>query len=156
MSHRMGWCLFAFALLVLRCSHPAAGATFLPFTNYSTGLPAKAATFVSYSGSQRPDLAYVAYSSATGTVGTMRNNGTGAFAPRTEIAPLSRAAGIAVDDFNGDHLNDLAVIDKSDNSVHIFLGYGDHSFSPGAVYPIAATPSVIAPADFNFSIAVAS
>ncbi len=60
------------------------------------------------------------------------------------------AAGIAAGDFNNDGDPDLAVIDSTANTVQIFLGNGDGTFTAGASMAIAGgTLSNLASADFN-------
>ena len=60
------------------------------------------------------------------------------------------AAGIVVGDFNNDGYPDLAVIDSTANTVQIFLGNGDGTFTMGASMAIAGgTLSNLASADFN-------
>jgi hypothetical protein len=60
------------------------------------------------------------------------------------------AAGIVTGDFNNDGHPDLAVIDSTSNTVQIFLGKGDGTFTTGASVAIAGgTLSALASADFN-------
>jgi hypothetical protein len=70
--------------------------------------------------------------------------------------PLSIATG----DFNGDGKLDLAVANGTDNTVSVFLGKPDGSFSPRIDYPTGPQPSSVTIGDFNgdgnLDIAVAS
>jgi hypothetical protein len=70
--------------------------------------------------------------------------------------PLSIATG----DFNGDGKLDLAVANGTDNTVSVFLGKPDGTFSPRIDYPTGPQPSSVTVGDFNgdgnLDIAVAS
>jgi hypothetical protein len=61
--------------------------------------------------------------------------------------------GLAGGDFNGDGIQDLAVVNSSDNSVSILLGHGDGTFAPATGSPIVLGnnlgPVAIAMGDFN-------
>jgi len=58
---------------------------------------------------------------------------------------------VAVADFNGDGVPDLAVTNRSDNTVFILLGNGDGTFTPQTHSPFATglTPVSVAVGDFN-------
>ena len=85
-----------------------------------------------------------------GTVTVLLGNGDGTFtpmgaSPATGAAPLA----IAVGDFNGDGIPDLAVTNRTYNNVTILLGSGDGTFTPTAVSPATGAPYSIAVGDFN-------
>jgi hypothetical protein len=69
---------------------------------------------------------------------------TQAASPQTGSSPSS----IAVGDFNGDGIPDLAVSNSGDNTVTILLGKGDGTFTVGATPPTGSTPSALAVGDF--------
>jgi phospholipase C len=52
-------------------------------------------------------------------------------------------------DFNGDGIPDVAVVNYSSNTVSIFLGNGDGTFSAGSVIGTGMGPVAIAVGDFN-------
>jgi len=56
---------------------------------------------------------------------------------------------IAVGDFNGDRIPDLAVANFTDRTVSILLGNGDGSFTPRGTFPTTSGPIRIVTADFN-------
>ncbi len=97
------------------------------------------------------DLAVV--NNTDNTVSIFLGDGTGNFAPAstptltTGVAPEA----IASADFNNDGLADLAVVNQSGNTVSIFLGKGDGTFTVSATSPTFPTgngPSGIVAADF--------
>ena len=102
--------------------------------------------------------------SPTGTVSfldTSNNNfvlGKGALVAGTRslnwVNSQSPAAGkgphsVAVGDFNGDGIPDLAVTNYFDTTVTILLGNGDGTFTPTAVSPQVDVPIALAVGDFN-------
>ena len=61
----------------------------------------------------------------------------------------SAPASVAMGDFNGDGILDMAVANSGDNTVSIMLGKADGSYTTAAVYPTGTTPSGVTAADFN-------
>ena len=70
------------------------------------------------------------------------------------IAPRAFAAGVApfsvaVSDFNGDGIQDLAVANYSSNNVSVLLGRGDGTFQAAINFGAGAFPFSVAVSDFN-------
>ena len=70
------------------------------------------------------------------------------------LAPVSvdtgsSPAAVAVADFNGDGIPDLAVANYNSASVSVLLGNGDGSFQPARNSPSGGNPRAMAVADFN-------
>jgi hypothetical protein len=70
------------------------------------------------------------------------------------LAPLPFDAGsapsaVAVGDFNGDGIKDLAVANYGDNNVSVLLGNGDGTFQDAVNYAAGTYPSSVAVGDFN-------
>jgi Big-like domain-containing protein/VCBS repeat protein len=87
--------------------------------------------------------------SATNTVHVLLGKGDGTFqAPKDSIATPNLSA-VAIGDFNGDGIQDIAVTDSNLNEVTILLGKGDGTFSAKATLSTGADPVAIAAADFN-------
>jgi hypothetical protein len=57
--------------------------------------------------------------------------------------------GIAVGDFNGDGIPDLAIANRNDGTVTILLGNGDGTFTAGTIVSNVPSAQAIAVADFN-------
>ncbi len=61
----------------------------------------------------------------------------------------SGPASIAVGDFNGDGVADLAIVQSSQKRVAVLLGKTDGTLSPAQFYPTGTQPVAIVVADFN-------
>ncbi len=91
-----------------------------------------------------------------GSVG-LQGPGLSSFQPQVTYGTGANPVGVAVGDFNGDGIPDLAIANlcisdptcQSDSTVSILLGNGDGTFQPQQTYPTGATPVGIAVADFN-------
>jgi hypothetical protein len=105
-----------------------------------------------FNGDGKPDLAVADYGSATVTV--LLGDGTGGFtlAPGSPFAAGSEPTAIAVGDFNGDGIPDLAVSDEGGaNNAVVLLGNGAGGFSaaPGSPFAAGANAFSIVVGDFN-------
>ena len=105
-----------------------------------------------FNGDGIPDLAVVNDgSSAGGTVTVLLGNGDGTFtASPTSPETAGCDDSIAVADFNGDGIPDLAVTNGCSNTVTVLLGNGDGTFLPAAKSPpTGIQPISITVGDFN-------
>src|SRR5208337_3077261 len=109
-----------------------------------------------FNGDGCPDLAVT--NSGDGTVSVLLGNVSvvnqecdGTFTAQQPPYPVGgQPAGIAVGDFNGDGIADLAVPNASDNNVSVLLGNADGTFpQQNPTYGAGAIPFDIAVADFN-------
>ena len=77
-------------------------------------------------------------------------NGDGTFRAAASLATGSDPMSIAVGDFNGDGIPDLATANAQANTVTVLLGNGDGTFTPTATSPGTGDfPQSIAVGDFN-------
>ena len=104
-----------------------------------------------FNGDGFPDLATANQGSNNVTV--LLGNGLGGFtaALGSPIAAGSYPISVAVGDFNGDGVQDLAVADRIDNTITVLLGNGSGGFAPATSSPFAAgtTPWSLVVGDFN-------
>src|SRR3984893_16289756 len=113
----------------------------LPHTDYATGTAPVSVAIGVFNGNnnQHLDIATANQGSSTtsGTVSLLLGAGDGTFGARNDFqvhipqdANLSVPSAIAVGDFNGDNILDLAVTDFANNNVAILFGKGDGTFTP--------------------------
>jgi hypothetical protein len=100
------------------------------------------------------DLAVVREGSQnSGRVSIFTGNGIGQFRilPELVLGQVDRSSSnsIAIGDFNGDDIQDLAVSVRFSNSVSVFRGNGDGSFQQTRDFALAREPTSVAVGDFN-------
>jgi len=104
-----------------------------------------------FNGDGIQDLATANFSSNNVTV--LLGNGAGGFtaAPGSPFAVGTSPYSVAVGDFNGDGIQDLATANSASNNVTVLLGNGAGGFTPAAGSPFAAgaSPYSVAVGDFN-------
>ena len=123
--------------------------TFLPQKTYAVGSKPFGIAVGDFNGDGVPDLAVTNYQD--NTVGVLLGNGDGTFLPQQTYATGSNSqpTGIAVGDFNGDGIVDLAVAHFQDSKVSVLLGKGDGTFLPQQTYAVGSQSYGIAVGDFN-------
>ena len=102
-----------------------------------------------------PDLAvategYTGNGPTPGSVTIWLGNGDGTFTQKANPATGIYPQCVAVGDFNGDGIPDLAVANYNSNTLTILLGKGDGTFTATAVSPATGSlPYFVAVGDFN-------
>jgi hypothetical protein len=81
------------------------------------------------------------------SVSVLLGNGDGSFQPPMDLA--GGGDSVAVGDFNGDQILDLAVANYDRNNVSVLLGNGDGTFQTAVSYRAGDHPSFVAVADLN-------
>ncbi len=123
-------------------------------TNYaSPGTPTpSAAVIADVTGDGIPDLIVANSSNDTISIFQGLNLPGGGFAdtPYTVFGTGGNPSAMLVADFNGLGPLDLAVTNKGDNNVEVFLNNGQGIFSIGTTYATGNGPVAIAAADFDF------
>jgi hypothetical protein len=96
------------------------------------------------------DLAngYFPSASAAQTFNVTALSGLG-FASAVNYGAASGASAIAVGDFNGDAIADLAVTIASSNNVSVLMGNGNGTFQAAANYSVGSGPYSVTTGDFN-------
>jgi hypothetical protein len=122
------------------------------FTNgpvLTTGRGPVSIVTADFNSDTHPDLAVV--NSTDDSVSIFLGDGTGNFtpAPTPLIITGENPQGITTADFNSDGKPDLAVTNQSGNTVSIFLGRGDGTFTTGTNFSTGNEPTGICTADFN-------
>jgi type II secretory pathway component GspD/PulD (secretin) len=97
-----------------------------------------------YATQQAADVVLV--NSTSNNISILLGNGNGTFveAPGSPIAVGKNPSSVVVADFNNDGALDLAVTNKNDNSISLFEGNGDGTFTefPGSPFKLTNTASI--------------
>ena len=140
---------------------PAAMGQFLPATNYPTiGRTPLCIATGDLNGDGIPDLATANQGAGpnTGSVSILLGNGDGTFKPAVEYDSGSNVTtSVAVGDFNGDGILDLAIVNQTSRSdtspfpaeLDLLLGNGDGTFRAGMSYIFGFVGRSVTAGDFN-------
>ena len=138
------------SVLLGQTTNGVANGQFGAATNYAVGNGPIAVALADLTGNKILDIVVVNETDSSASV--LLGNGDGTF--QTQVAyptgPGGNPLGVAVQDFNGDGIPDLAVADFLTQQVSILLGNGDGTFQGPKTYGTGnANPSSIVVADFN-------
>jgi hypothetical protein len=125
--------------------------SFQPARNFAAGRYPESVAVGDFNGDGRSDLAIanLGVSGQNGTISVLLGTGDGSFQPARNFPAGVGPQSVAVGDFNGDGLPDLAVANNSSNDVSVLLGNGDGSFQPAQTFAVGPRPSSVAVGDFN-------
>jgi sugar lactone lactonase YvrE len=127
-----------------------AGLSFLNVSNPPTVSEPNVVATADFNGDGIPDLAVSNSNSGQTSLTILLGNGDGTFtatatSPTVGLYPDS----IAIGDFNGDGIPDLAVTSVDDDKVTILLGKGDGTFTAAPNLNTVSIPQSVATGDFN-------
>jgi hypothetical protein len=124
--------------------------SFLPAVNYTVGAYPISVAVGDFNGDGFLDLAVANQGiNGAGSVSVLLGKGDGTFLPAVNYAAGSYPNSVAVGDFNGDGIFDLAVAGLG-GAVRVLLGKGDGTFQTTNVSYVAGTGSLsVAVGDFN-------
>jgi len=134
------------------------GFTAVPGSPFGAGLNPVGVAVGDFNGDGMEDLAIAdqaGENQPTNNVTVLLGNGSGGFTPSNGSPFATGGAGpssLAVGDFNGDGLQDLAVANSAGNSVSVLLGNGIGGFAAAPGSPFNSTwngPDAVAVGDFN-------
>jgi hypothetical protein len=121
--------------------------------SFDAGTRPTSVVVADFTGTGIPDLAVADsgdFNTNTGAgVSILLGNGDGSFRPAHTFAAGVHPVSVAVGDFNGDGVPDLAVTPRYDGEVSVLLGNGDGSFGPARLFPIGDDSESVAVGDFN-------
>ena len=103
-----------------------------------------------FNGDGIPDLAVTTNDiNDHAKVVVLLGKGDGTFTTKSTLTVGDNPQFIAVGDFNGDGIPDLATSDQDDNTVTVLLGNGDGTFTTKSTLAVAGAPVTIVVSDFN-------
>ena len=129
-----------------------AGGSLAPAVYYATGTWPTSVTIADLNGDALLDLAVSLYGDESGLdagIDLFFGYADGTFAPPVRLSAGPGLYDVAVADFNGDQLPDLATISESSANVIVWLGLGGGAFGQADWYTIAAPGRSLAVADLN-------
>jgi hypothetical protein len=135
-----------------------ADGTFQPAVNHNAGSACSQVVVGDLNGDGKPDLVVVnsgdANGNSMGSLSVLLGNGDGTFNTSQTFPAGEAPVSVAVADFNGDGIPDLAVADfgvyyAQSGRMSILLGKGDGTFLPAENYAAGLFPAGLAVGDFN-------
>jgi len=109
--------------------------------DYPTGVAPGVVATADINQDGKLDLVTVNYSNGNaGSVSVLLGNGDGTFQTHIDSGVGTGPDGLAIGDFNGDGIPDLAVANLIGDSISVLLGKGDGTFQPHVDFPALKFP----------------
>jgi hypothetical protein len=102
-----------------------------------------------FNGDGELDLAVAGFMGLPDGVYVLRGAGDGGFSSFQFIPTGRGSGGVAVADFNGDGVPDLAVANALSATVSVLLNWGDGTFPPPVNFTVGGNPNAVIVGDFN-------
>jgi hypothetical protein len=104
-----------------------------------------------FNGDKKPDLVVPTFfgPGANSQVSVLKNRGNGLFGFVDSLLTHSRPIGVAVNDFNGDHRLDIAVVNNFGDDLTVYQGNGQFGFGLVGIFAVGDRPTWVTTADFN-------
>jgi hypothetical protein len=121
--------------------------------SYSAGIGPVSVAVADFNRDGIPDLAVANWGGVNqglqGTITILLGNSDGTFQAAVSYPTGLNSISVALGDFNGDGIPDLAVANAGSNNVSVLLGRGDGTFQAAVNYAVAHNPLCVAIGDFN-------
>lgn len=120
-------------------------------TNYQAGDGPSSVATGDFNADANLDLVVADAGSESSEASVLLGGGDGSFSGPMSVDAGPTPNSVAVGDFDGDAISDLAFADEPffSGAVSIVLGAGDGSFGSRTTYPIGSSTTSLAVADFN-------
>src|SRR5262249_11018670 len=125
--------------------------TFQAAVNFGAGVGPRSVAVGDFNGDGVQDLAVANSGFVSTNVSVLLGNGDGMFQAAVNFGVGNFPVSVAVGDFNGDGVQDLAVVNGGVgyNGVSVLLGNGDGTFQAAVNFGAGVTPVSVAVGDFN-------
>jgi hypothetical protein len=124
--------------------------TFAPGAQVAAGTNVTSLVATDFNGDGRTDLvALNSYPVSASSVTLLLNQGNATLVNKSSFALGGSLSGVAVADFNGDGVPDLAIASPDLSSVTILPGRPDGTFQTPQVFPAGINPTSVVTGDFN-------
>nr|MBA3916250.1 VCBS repeat-containing protein [Terriglobales bacterium] len=147
MKAKVCWANLLILLIVLASASFAQ--QFIDAPNYPEVDHPRTVVAADFNGDGNADLA-LGNDSGSAAIVIELGNGDGTFRPGQRLGGSNQAGyDLAVGDWNGDGIPDLAAEDEGSFVLSVYLGAGDGTFNAGQQYKISADPQALATGDLN-------
>jgi len=151
MKKGLVWVGFVLSSALIVVTADAQPVSFIGRRDFEVGRSPQSIAIGDFNGDGVPDMAVANFgdSEFPGDVSVLLGSADGTLEAARSFRAGRRPRSIAVGDFNGDGIQDLAVADGESNDVSVLLGNGDGSFQTAMNFAIGSFQVFVAVGDFN-------